>query len=533
MKYFSIKYLINFTVAFIFLTPIVMIFSKGLISAFTLEENVYLSRYLSGTLIIIIFVTFLVLAISVPLAWMTTMTEFKGRRLIQILAILPLAVPGYISAYTYAEILEPSGFISQFLSYMGIDFIGISIRNYFFGSIILGLSLFPYVYLLTRISIINLSARYIEAGRTIGKSPYECFFRIGIPMSAPGIIAGLALALMETINDFGVASFFGLNTLSLGIYNYISILNNLNAAFFLSFVVIIMMILLYITEQKIRSQKNFHNSNYEFLSWTRYKLSKTKSNLAFYISLIPITLGYFIPVLFTIYMFINNIHKINYENFFQSLFNTLMIGLIVAVFCGALSILFNFSGRFSKKKFFLYLKKIINTGYAVPGVVVALGVIYFMINVDKLLVLLSFDRIVISSTIIGLVLALSIRLISLSNNSIDSGLEKISKSIDDASRLMGRRYSTTYFRVILPQINMSIIAGIFLVMVDTMKELPITLLLRPFNFDTLATELFQYSSSESVELGSLHAITIIIFLTIAVFLIDNILEKKITKKIRN
>jgi len=532
MKYFSIKYLINFLVAFVFLTPIVMIFSKGLISAFTLEENVYLSRYISGTLIIIIFVALIVLAISVPLAWITTMTEFKGRRLIQILAILPLAVPGYISAYTYAEILEPSGFISQFLSYMGIDFIGISIRNYFFGSIILGLSLFPYVYLLTRISIINLSARYIEAGRTIGKSPYECFFRIGIPMSAPGIIAGLALALMETINDFGVASFFGLNTLSLGIYNYISILNNLNAAFFLSFVVIIMMILLYITEHKIRGQKNFHNSNYEFLSWTRYKLSKTKSNLAFYISLIPITLGYFIPVLFTIYMFINNIHKINYENFFQSLFNTLMIGLVVAIFCGVLSILFNFSGRFSKGKFFLYLKKIINTGYAVPGVVVAFGVIYFMINVDKFLVLLSFDSIVISSTIIGLVSALSIRLISLSNNSIDSGLEKISKSIDDASRLMGRRYST-YFRVILPQINMSIIAGIFLVMVDTMKELPITLLLRPFNFDTLATELFQYSSSESVELGSLHAFTIIIFLTIAVFLIDNILEKKITKKIRN
>ena len=162
----------------------------------------------------------------------------------------------------------------------------------------------------------------------------------------------------------------------------------------------------------------------------------------------------------------------------------------------------------------------------------ALGVIYFMINVDKLLVLLSFDSILISSTIIGLVLALSIRLISLSNSSIDSGLEKISKSIDDASRLMGRRYSTTYFRVILPQINMSIIAGIFLVMVDTMKELPITLLLRPFDFDTLATELFQYSSSESVELGSLHAMTIIIFLTLAVFLIDSMLEKKIIRKIK-
>ena len=530
MRYFSIKYLINFTIALIFLTPIVMIFSKGLISAFTLEENIYLSRYISGTLIIIIFVTFIVLAISVPLAWITTMTEFKGRRLIQILAILPLAVPGYISAYTYAEILEPSGFISQFLSYAGIEFVGISIRNYFFGSIILGLSLFPYVYLLTRISIINLSARYIEAGRTIGKSPFECFFRIGIPMSAPGIIAGLALALMETINDFGVASFFGLNTLSLGIYNYISILNNLNAAFFLSFVVIIMMILLYITEQKIRGKKNFHNSNYEFLGWTRYKLSRARSNLALYMSLIPIILGYFIPVLFTLFMFIDNFYKINYENFFQSLFNTLLIGFIVALLCGALSVMFNFSGRFSKKKVFLYLKKIINMGYAIPGVVVALGVIYFIISMDKLLDLLFLNNLLIGSSIIGLVLAFSIRLISLSNNSVDSGLEKISKSIDDASRMMGRKYSTTYFRIILPQIKVSIIAGIFLVMVDTMKELPITLLLRPFNFNTLATELYQYSSSESVELGSLHALTIIIFLTIAVFLLDNILEKKLIFK---
>ncbi|MDB9776125.1 iron ABC transporter permease [Alphaproteobacteria bacterium] len=530
MKNLNIKYLINFFVALIFLTPIVMIFSKGLFSIFIIEDDIYLSRYFFGSLIMLVSVAILVLVISIPLAWLTTMTEFKGRKIIQILAILPLAVPGYISAYAYAEILEPSGFMTALLSLISIDFIGISIRNSFFGSIILALSLFPYVYLLTRISIINLSARYIEAGRTIGKTPFECFFKIGIPMSVPGIIAGLALALMETVNDFGVASFFGLNTLSIGIYNYISILNNLNAAFFLSLVVILMMLVLYIIEQKIRGKKNFHNSNYEFLNWKRFKLTKIKGYLAFYIGLIPIILGYFIPVLFTLYLYLDNFSKIRYGNFFNSLFNTLIIGFIVAIVCALISVLLNFSGRFSKRKIFLYLKKIINTGYAIPGVVVALGVIYFLISIDKILVLLFSNNLLISSSVLGLVLALSIRLISLSNNSIDSGLEKISSSIDDASRMMGRRYSTTYFRIILPQIKLSVIAGIFLVMVDTMKELPITLLLRPFNFNTLATELYQYSSSESVELGSLHALTIIIFLTIAVFLVDNILEKKLISK---
>ena len=530
MKYLNFKFLINFFIGFIFLTPVVMIFSKGFFSIFIIKDEIYLSRYLLGSLTVIVLVAIIVLAISIPLAWLITMTEFKGRKLLQLLAVLPLAVPGYISAYTYAEILEPSGFIHILFNKLGMDFIGISIRNSFFGSVILALSLFPYVYLLTRISIINLSARYIEAGRTIGKTPFECFFKIGIPMSAPGIIAGLALALMETINDFGVASFFGLNTLSLGIYNYISVLNNLNAAFFLSFIVILIMAVLYMIEQKIRGKKNYHNSNYEFLNWTRYKLSNLKGYLAFYIGLIPIVLGYFIPALFTLFMYFDNFSKINYENFFESLLNTLGIGFIVAILCAFISILLNFVGRFSKKKFYIYIKKIINIGYAIPGVVVALGVIFFMINIDKLLNFVFFDSLVISSSIIGLVLALSIRLISLSNNSIDSGLEKISKSIDDASRMIGRRYSTTYFRIILPQVNISIVAGIFLVMVDTMKELPITLLLRPFNFDTLATELYQYSSSESVELGSLHAITIIGFLTIAVFLLDNILEKKLISK---
>ena len=527
---FNFRFIINFIIGIVFLTPIVLIFSKGLFSIFEINEKIYLTRYLFGSLSIILLVSVIVLFISVPLAWITTMTEFKGRKILQILCTLPLAVPAYISAYSYAEIFEPAGFLSIVLNNLGINFIGFSIRNIYFASLILSLSLFPYVYLLTRISIINLSARYIEAGRTIGKSPWDCFFKIGVPMSMPGIIAGLALALMETINDFGVASFFAINTLSIGVYNYISILNNLDAAFVLSLTIIILMFVLYYFEQKIRGKKSYSNSNYEFLNWTRYKLSNKKAAAALYVGILPVLFGYFIPTIYMIYTYIINIYRIDYGNFFESLINTLFLGGIVALVCSLISIIINYSQRFSKNIFSIYMKKLINLGYAIPGVVIALGVIFFIMGLDQILDYLIINKIIISSTLIGLILALSIRLISLSNNSIDSGLDKISKSIDDASRMIGRRYSTTYFRIIIPQINLSIFAGIFLVMVDTMKELPITLLLRPFGFDTLATELYVYSSNEDVELGSLNAIAIIAFLTFAIFLLDKVIDKKLILK---
>ena len=163
-------------------------------------------------------------------------------------------------------------------------------------------------------------------------------------------------------------------------------------------------------------------------------------------------------------------------------------------------------------------------GYALPGVVIALGV---LILINKITLFASH---LFSISLFGLIIALTIRLIALSNNSLESGLDKIPRSIDDASRMIGRRPSTTYFRIIIPQIKLSILAGFFLVLVDTMKELPITLLLRPFNFDTLATSLYEYSSDELFELGALHAFTIIISLSIAIYFFDTFLEKKIVLK---
>ncbi len=506
-------------ISFLLLTPIALVITNGL-SAIFLTNELYINRYLIGSTKLIVMVSIFTTIISVPMAWINTMTEFWGRKFLQIFAILPLAVPAYISAYTYAEILEPGGFITlKFLFYDGF-----SIRNSIVASLIISLSFFPYVYILTRIAIINFSTRYIEAAKTLGKNPYQCFFKIGLPMALPGIAAGLALVLMETVNDFGVADFFGLQTLSVGVFHYIAILNDLPSAFLLALIIILVMSLLYFFEQKLRGKRKFNNNTYENIQWSKYKLGKFIGIIALILGVLPILFGFILPLIFVIYTFLNNLNFIDFNNYFTSLYNSIMLGVIAGIGCAIISVIISFYSRFNSKNHIIYYKKIINIGYAIPGVVIALGVLFFLFYFDRLTTLS------LSTTLLGLSLALVIRLIALSNNSLESGMERIGKSIDDASRLIGRRSSTTYFRIILPQVKLSILAGFFLVFVDTVKELPITLLLRPFNFDTLATSLYEYSSNEMFEYGSLHALTIICFLSIVIYLFDNVLEKSMLSK---
>ena len=513
------KLIIFFIISLLLLSPIIIIIYNA-ISSLGSFHNLYSARYVIGSTKIILLVSIFILIISVPLAWINTMTDYPGRKVIQILSILPLGVPAYIAAYTYAELLEPGGYLASLL----ISFSGFSLRNSFFGSLILSFALFPYVYLLTRIAIINFSARYIEAAKTMGKSSYECFIKICIPMAIPGIAAGLALALMETLNDYGVADFFGLQTLTVGVFHNISIINDIPSAYLLSLVILLIMVALYVIELKMRGDKKFHNSSYEYIQWSRYQLGFSKTIFVLLFVSIPIIFGYLIPLLFTLFLLIQNFYQINFDNYFSALTNSLILGVIVGLGCVCFSILINYISRFSKSKLLSIYKKIINMGYALPGVVIALGV---LVLINKIPI---FNTVIFSISLFGLIIALIIRLISISNNSLESGLDKIAKSIDDASRMIGRRPSTTYFRIILPQIKLSILAGFFLVLVDTMKELPITLLLRPFNFNTLATSLYEYSSDELFELGSLHAFTIIIFLSIAIYFFDSFLEKKIVLK---
>ncbi len=390
-------------ISFLLLTPIALVITNGL-SAIFLTNELYINRYLIGSTKLIVMVSIFTTIISVPLAWINTMTEFWGRKFLQIFAILPLAVPAYISAYTYAEILEPGGFITlKFLFYDGF-----SIRNSIVASLIISLSFFPYVYILTRIAIINFSTRYIEAAKTLGKNPYQCFFKIGLPMALPGIAAGLALVLMETVNDFGVADFFGLQTLSVGVFHYIAILNDLPLAFLLALIIILVMGLLYFFEQKLRGKRKFNNNSYENIQWSKYKLGKFIGIIALILGVLPIFFGFILPLIFVIYTFFNNLNFIDFSNYFTSLYNSILLGVIAGIGCAIISVFISFYSRFTSKNHIIYYKKIINIGYAIPGVVIALGVLFFLFYFDRLTTLS------LSTTLLGLSLALIIRLIALS-----------------------------------------------------------------------------------------------------------------------
>ena len=366
-------------ISFLLLTPIALVITNGL-SAIFLTNELYINRYLIGSTKLIVMVSIFTTIISVPLAWINTMTEFWGRKFLQIFAILPLAVPAYISAYTYAEILEPGGFINlKFLFYDGF-----SIRNSIVASLIISLSFFPYVYILTRIAIINFSTRYIEAAKTLGKNPYQCFFKIGLPMALPGIAAGLALVLMETVNDFGVADFFGLQTLSVGVFHYIAILNDLPLAFLLALIIILVMVLLYFFEQKLRGKRKFNNNTYENIQWSKYKLGKIMGIIALILGVLPILFGFILPLIFVIYTFFNNLNFIDFSNYFTSLYNSILLGVIAGIGCAIISVFISFYSRFTTKNHITYYKKIINIGYAIPGVVIALGVLFFLFYFDRL-----------------------------------------------------------------------------------------------------------------------------------------------------
>ena len=302
----------------------------------------------------------LVLILGIPLAWLTTMTNFPGRKIIQFLLILPIALPAYISAYVYAEIFESGGLINRLQNLLDFDYTYFSIRNIFSASIILAFSLFPYVYLLTRISLIKLSSRYIEAGRIMGKSSWQCFLKIAIPMCFPGIIAGLSLCIMETMNDFGVSDFFGLQTLSIAVYQNISLVNNLDLALYLAFIILVTMTIIYLGEIKLRGNKKFENTTYEKTPLKRYKLNKLQGMIVLFFALIPLMIGFIIPILFLIYLTLKNLKYLDFFNYFLLLKNSFVLGLGVAIFCITVSIVINLVSRYDRSNLFFYLKKIIN-----------------------------------------------------------------------------------------------------------------------------------------------------------------------------
>lgn len=526
-------------VASIIAIPILTIFYI----AFSADDNIW--PHLSSTVLPgYIMTTFLVLAgtsiitvfIGVGLAWIVTVYEFPMRRVMEWLCLIPLAMPAYIVAYAYGDLLDYTGFIQSSLRFI---FGWNSIKDYWFPSVysiggsvfVMSFVLYPYVYLTSRAAFLRQSMTLIEVSSTLGKSSLYSFFHIALPMARPAIIIGLILVIMESMNEFAAFEYYGVDTLSVGVYITWLGKNNLGGAAQIAIFMLLFVFLLMVIEKGLRKKRSFAQNNKKLLSSNRIKLSKRKSFFVLTCCTIPILVGFLFPSLVLVDFVLERILEVDILRYAKLLFNSLFLSACAAILTIILGIFLVNTYITSNNIIIRLCVTISRLGYALPGVVIALGVIVPLITLDgfiKNILGQYFDitvGLIFSGTMIAIIYAYVIRFLTISYGTIESGFTSLNPNITAASRVLGQSKYSTLVKIQLPIIKPALIMSALLVFVDSMKELPATLILRPFNFDTLATHVYTYASLSQIEEAALPALTIVIAGLIPIILINRELVK--------
>jgi len=528
-------------IAAIIAIPILTIFYMALSS----EKNIWphlsstvLPGYIITTLIVLFGVGLITLVIGIGLAWIVTVYNFPFRRILEWLCLIPLAMPTYIIAYTYGEIFDYPGFLQSSLRFI---FGWQSYKDYWFpdiysnGGVIFVMSfvLYPYVYLTSRAAFLRQSISLIEVSSTLGYSLTSSFFRIALPMARPAIIIGLILVMMESMNEFAAFEYYGVNTLSVGVYVTWLEKNNLSGAAQIAIFMLIFVFLLMIIERKLRNKRSFVQKNNNTLAINRVQLVGLRAYIISMFCFLPILIGFIFPSIVLLDFIIQRYYEIDIIKYLQLVLNSIYLSSFAAFLTLVISIyLINVS--ISSNNFIIKLSiGVSRLGYALPGVVLALGIIVPVITVDNFLKGLIGDvfgismGLIISGTAIGVLYAYIVRFLTIAYGTIESGFSALNPDLGAASRVLGRSRIQTLLGIQLPIIKPALIAAVLLVFVDSMKELPATLLLRPFNFDTLATHVYTYASLSSLEDAALPAMTIVAVGIIPIIFINRVLMRSI------
>ena len=537
MVKYNIWFFSSLTVAIIVALPIITVFFSFFnetSSYYSLLKDTFLFDYVFNSLIILFFVILITFIIGVLSAYFISFYEFPYSNFFSWALILAFAIPGYIYAFSIIAFFENYG--TAFTILTGI--FGENNYNMFIpkidgikGAIIaISFSLFPYVYVLTRASFHYQSNNYIEVGKNLGLSSKETFFKIILPSARPAIIAGLALVSMECLSDFGTVSFFSVNTLTTGIYNSWLSFDDLNTANQISFILLLFILLLFSVEIYSRKDARYHQPGRGFKPITKIKLSGKKTILPLAICSLIFLVSFIFPVSQMIYW------TVKFPKYFQDLnilhinFNTLILVILASIFIVIVSLFMNYGNRISKSKILNYLTNFSISGYAIPGVILAVAFITFFSNLSDFLnenFNFKSSKSIFIGSIFGLILAYFIRFFSLSFNGIKSSYEKINKSIDESAYLLGYSKVKTFLKVHVPYLKTNIVLIMLLISLEVIKELPITLILRPFNFETFATQVYIYASQDLLEAAALPSLFLIFWSSILILLSSKyILSKK-------
>ncbi|MEZ5844946.1 MAG: iron ABC transporter permease [Hyphomicrobiaceae bacterium] len=462
----------------------------------------------------------LTLVVGTSTAWIVTMYRFPGRAVIDRLLVIPLAIPTYLAAYCYVEILDHTGPVQTALRWLAGMHSGRltwfpEVRSIGGGVFVISAVLYPYVYLAARASFVQQSICALEVARTLGRTETGAFLEVALPMARPALAAGVALALMECLNDLGAVQYLGIETLTVSVYSTWLQRSSLPSAAQIAIVILAFAAILFAIERAARGRARFHHTTGRYRAIPFAEITGLRGVAIAGLCALPFVIGFALPAGVLVSGAWSYGRDALAAGFLGSLLNSLTLAAVTALVAVAAALLIAYARRVADNPTTRLAAQVTGLGYAIPGTVLALGLLLPLAAVDN-----AVDAalrattgltsgLLLSGTLFAIVLALTIRFLAVSLGSVSAGLERISPNLDAASRTLGETAAGTLWRVHLPLLVPSIGAAALLVFVDTMKELPATLLLRPFNFETLATQVYALASLEQFEQASAGALAIV------------------------
>jgi iron(III) transport system permease protein len=493
-----------------------------------------LPEYVRNTVLLLIGVGIGVAIVGTLTAWLVTNFRFAGSRMLEWALVLPLAMPAYVVAYAYTDTLQFAGPVQGFIR----ELTGWHAREYWFpdirslgGAIALFiLTLYPYVYLVARAAFLEQTAATLEAARLLGASRAGTFLRVGLPLARPAIVAGMALAMMETLADFGTVAYFGVPTFSTGIYRAWFSLGDPHAASQLALVMLLFVLAILGVERALRGRARRHERGVR-RHVAQEPLLGAAGALAVAACAMPVLLGFIVPAAILLRMAVSHGDAQFGPRFVELTLNSFSLAGIAAVTAVALALLVAYAARIARGRAVAFAARTAGIGYALPGSIIAVGVLIPLTALDNALagwLRAHFDvaaGLLLTGSIAALVYAYVVRFLGVALQTVTAGLSKITPAMDDASRSLGVGAGATLARVHLPLLRGSVFTAALLVFVDVMKELPATFVMRPFNFDTLAVQAYNLAADERLSEAATASLVIVAAGLVPIIVISRVIRR--------
>ena len=526
-------------IAVLLVLPILAIFTTAVGETdelFSHLMSTVMPTYAYNTVVLVIGTMFLSLIFGIPSAWIMAMCRVPGERVLQWALVLPLAMPGYIVGYIFTDWFDFAGpvqiLLRELTGWGPSEYWFPDIRTLSGAIIVLSLVLYPYIYLLCRAAFMEQNVSLLQSARLLKCSPWESFRRISLPLVRPSMAVGLSLVAMETIGDFGTVSYFAVNTLTTAVYDTWLGYSSLTAAAKISAIMLVIVILLLSTERYSRRKQKLFQNQFSSREDFRYELICWKKWLSLFWCWGLVCIAFLFPLAQLIIYAYKYFAQSWTPEFREYALNSLYVSVVAAIIGVLVALIVNFNQRVSPGKKNLAYMRFASMGYAVPGTVLAIGVMVPVLFMDHLVndiaKVMEWGRpgLIFSGSMFALIFAMVVRFSAVAIGSIESSLSKVSPSLDMASKTMGCNTNQMLRRVHLPLIKRGALIAGLLVFIESMKELNAALLLRPFNFETLATYVYNYASDEHLELAAMPAVLLVLVGLIPLIIVNRSLEQK-------